>query len=156
MVARCPQEHPRNHNRREHGSEHAKREGERKALNQTLSEPEEDNRGNQARDIRVADGEPCAEKSVLYRIAQFLATAQLLFHALKNQNIGIHCKTHGEDKARNARRGERHRDQFIDCKHERNVNGKRHNSKDTGQAGSKKEKNTENQEKKQKRKETIS
>ncbi len=69
----------RNGNGSKHRHKHAHAEYERKALDERGGEPEEYDRGDDVRDVAVADGEPCAGKALADSLLRLLAGRELFF-----------------------------------------------------------------------------
>src|SRR6185436_18655405 len=67
---------------------------------------------NGARDqrgyVRVADGWPCTSPTQLNCLPKISAVTQLLFQALKYQDVRVHRHTNAEDESRDAWQREHH------------------------------------------------
>ncbi len=109
-----------------HRDDDAQAEDQREALDERRAEPEEDDAGNNVRDVGVADGEPCAREALADGRLGALALVKLLFDALGDEDVRVDGEAHRQDEARDARRGKHDRHELEEHEHDNDVYKERH------------------------------
>src|SRR5438552_5671546 len=105
------------HDRRDEADQDADRERERESLDRRRPDEAEDRARPQRRAVGVPDRRPRTAHGRIYGGGYGSPRAYLFFEALEDQDIGVGRHTDAQDDARDARRGQRHRDELEEREH---------------------------------------
>src|SRR3972149_4678125 len=109
---------PRYRNGGEHAHRYPQEQGNGKAHHlasgKPAAKPVEDNTGNKGGDVAIPDGGPSPGETPIYGPPQWHTPPELLLHPLKDEDVGIHRHTQGDDKAGDARQCEGNGEEFED------------------------------------------
>src|SRR5450759_197148 len=99
---------------RDQAGDDTDRQCDREALDLRRPDEAEDDAGDEGRGVGIADSGPGAADGRINRRRYGAAGPDLLFETLEDQDVGVDSHTHGQDEARDAGEGQRHRYQLED------------------------------------------